>query len=98
MLPESHGPHYEGQGLKRTLPKCLMPEVGVRGDKGGLAEFENAAAEVSPNTEIDEALGKIRPACVSPGEAHLSPVAKEEGTDDTRDDTAGAPVIETVAV
>ncbi len=66
MLPESHGPQNKGQGLERTLPKCQMPEVVVRGDERGLAEFKNAAAEVTPNAEIDKALGKTLAAYLAP--------------------------------
>jgi hypothetical protein len=98
MPPESHGPQNKGQSPERTMPKCLMPNVPVCGDERGLAEFENAAAEVTPNAEINQALGKVRPAYVAPGKALLVLVAKKEGADDAGDDTAGAPVIEPVAV
>jgi len=98
MLAELHRTQNEGQPPERTLPKCLVPEVVVCRYERGLAEFENAAAEVTPNAEINQALSRIRPAQVAPGEADLALVAREEGADDARDDTAGAPVIEPVAV
>ena len=94
----SHGTHNERQGLERTLPKCLMPEAVGRGDKVGLSEFDNAAAEIAPDAKINQAFGKICPAHGAPGKAHLSLVAEEERGDNTRDDTPGAPVIESVTV
>lgn len=75
-----------------------MPEVVFSGDERGLAELENAAGEVTPNAEIEQAFGKVRSAYVVPGEAHLAPVAKEEGAHNACDDTARAPMIELVAV
>lgn len=43
-----------------------------------MTELEDAAGEVAPNAEIDQALGDLRTSYVAPRQPHLALMTKEE--------------------
>ena len=75
-----------------------MPEEIARGLQRHMTELKNAAGEVAANAKIEQAFGQVREGSVTPGEAHLALVAKEERADEAGDDATGAVLIEAVAV
>ena len=63
-----------------------------------MAELKNAAAEVAANSKIDQAFWQVSVGSVTPGQAHLALVTKEERADKAGGHTTGAVLIETIAI
>src|SRR5580704_10743495 len=83
---------------ERALPKRLMPGELIRGGERGVTQFENAAAKIAAQPEIDQAFGAVPLGSLSPEQAHLPPVAVNIGTGDANGGAARREVIEAITI